>query len=439
MRFTITALLIIIVLILLPVTALFGAELYDLGSWWTAMNQGRLLFARLRNPTMDPVLKTYEIYLFDPATGVITFLQKPGEKLPLLPAAAPDGTALTYYAIIEGNDYLVTRNLDEGRSTRLRFDTGGYIEAVALDFDRDRLLTVNKRGENRQALYLISNRRGTIRRILNGARFQEIGFLANGGVQYTDLRDGRRVLGVVRPRGLEQTVLSGMVHHSRASPRGDAVLFREFDRVSMYRVNTGETVRLSDQVSADPMISPEGTTCAVFEPDALLLVNLPTGDVMYYLAAPSDPRNSLLNDFSFYTVREKSIHRIMHRDPGQQLTELYRGKGALRLLAVSRDDRFVYFQEGSGEDGEGGPPGNRVTVFDRTAGKTVVKSFPFTVEELLAPRVRVSDGSFYIRALAEVPGERVPARELYYYHLPIGALIGVSTARDAELRLYYRK
>ena len=436
MRFTVTALLIIIVLFLLPVTALFAAELYDLGCWWTAMKEGRLLFARHRNPTLDPVLKTYELYLFDPATGVITFLQKPGEKLPLLPAVSPDGTALAYYAIVEGNDYLVTRYLDEGRSIRLRFDTGGYIEAVALDYDRDRVLTANKRGEDRQALYLISNRQGTIRRILNGTRFQDIHFLANGGVQYTDLKDGRLVLGVVHPWNLKQTVLSGMTRLALASPRGDAVLFREFDRLSLYRVNSGETIRISDQVSADPLVSPEGTTCAVFEPDALLLVNLPTGDVMYYLALAADTRSSLLNDFSFYTVRGRSIHRIMHRNPGQQLAELYRGEGALRLLAVSGDDRFVYFQEGTGEGGVGT---NSVTVLDRTTGESVVKRFPFAVEEVLPLRVRASDGSFYIRALGEVPGDRVPVRELYYYSMPMGALIGVSTARDADLDLYRRK
>lgn len=435
MRFTSSTLIMSIVLFLLPVTVLFPAELYDLGSRWIAMKDGRLLFVRHRNPTLDPVLKTYEIHLFDPETGVITFLQKPGEKLPLLPAPSPDGTALTYYAMVEGTDYLITRYLDEGRSVRLRFDTGGYIEAVALDYDRDRVVTANKRGQNRQALYLISNRSGTIRRILNGTSFQEISFLSNGGVLYTDLKEGRLVLGIVQPWNLKQIVISGTVRFAGRSPRGDAVLFREFDRLSLYRVNTGETIRLSGKTAGDPLISPEGSTCAVFEQDALLLVNLPTGDVMYYLAISADPGSSLLNDLSFYTVRGRSIHRIMHRDPGRHLTELYRGQGPLRLLAVSGDDRFVYFHEGEGEAGRGG---NRITILDRTTGQSTVKSFPFTVEEVLVPRVRVSDGSFYIRSLAQVPGERLPVRELYYYSLPLAALIGVSTAEDADLGLYYR-
>ena len=90
MRFTASALIMSIVLFLLPVTVLFPAELYDLGSRWIAMKDGRLLFVRHRNPTLDPMLKTYEIHLFDPETGVITFLQKPGEKLPLLPAHTKD-------------------------------------------------------------------------------------------------------------------------------------------------------------------------------------------------------------------------------------------------------------------------------------------------------------------------------------------------------------
>jgi hypothetical protein len=385
-----------------------------------------------RNPTLDPVLKSYELYLFDPESGSITSLQKRDEQLPILPSISPSGNALTYYAIIESSDFLITRNIEEGLSIQLRFDTGGYITGTALDFDNDRVITSNKRGENRQALYLISNRAGSIRRILNGARFQEMGFLANGAVYSTDLKDERLLLSVVQPWNLKRTTLSGAVEYVLAAPGGDALLYSEFGRLSLYRVNNQETIQLTESAAGPPLTAPDGSTCAVFEEDAILLINLPTGDVMYYLSTPADPDRSSLSDLSFYTVRGSTLYTIEHRKPGHTLTELHQVDGQLRLLGVSPNDRFVYFQQGD-------PPDLRsVTILDRRSGKTSVKSFSFEVRSILVPRLRETDGSFYIRSRS-VSDDGIPVRELYYYDLSLGALLGLSTADQADLQLYYRE
>ena len=160
---------IIIIISLLPtfVTNLFCAEVYDLCYKTHLLREGKILVVRYRNPLLDPVLKTYETHLFDPRSGKITYLQKYQEHLYILPVISRDRSTLCYHSLIEGSDYLVTGNLEEGKSTRLRFDTGGYFVSLGLDYDNDTVIAVIKRGENKQALYLISNWASTIKRILN--------------------------------------------------------------------------------------------------------------------------------------------------------------------------------------------------------------------------------------------------------------------------------
>ncbi|KKL64026.1 hypothetical protein LCGC14_2169200, partial [marine sediment metagenome] len=139
-------------------TNLHSSELYDLVYTTQPLDDGKLMFLRLRNPLRDPALRTFEIYVFTPDSGKISFLQKYNEMLYLPPAVSRDKSTIVYHSIIEGNDFLVTKNIQTGKSTRLRFDTGGYFVNLGLDYDNDTVAAIIKRGENKQAVYLISNR-----------------------------------------------------------------------------------------------------------------------------------------------------------------------------------------------------------------------------------------------------------------------------------------
>ena len=184
-------------ILLFSQAALFSSDIYDLCYSTEPLGYGRLLFLRYRNPLLDPVLRSYELYLFDPVSGKLSSLQKYNEKLYILPVVSRDRTTLSYHSLIEGSDFLTTKNMELGKSIMLRFDTGGYFVSIGIDYDNDRVAAAVKRGENRQGIYLISNRASTINRIYNGMDFEEVGFLYNGNVYFVDNVEGEKILGIV--------------------------------------------------------------------------------------------------------------------------------------------------------------------------------------------------------------------------------------------------
>jgi Tol biopolymer transport system component len=404
------------------------------------------LFVRHRNPLLDPVLRTFEIHVFNPGTRKVTLLQQYGEKSYLLPVVSPDRTSVTYHSLIEGNDFLVTRNLITGKSTRLRFDTSGYFLKNALDFDNETVASVLKRGPGRQAIYIISNLEGTIRRLHNGSNFQEVGFLYNRSVYYVDRIGNRLSLGVVRSDGQGRTVVDENLEYVRKAPRGDAILYSIQNNLYLYRAYNNESIRLTEHFSSDgrlPLIADDGSACVVYDDETTLLVNIPSGDVLYYLSFMGDENGDILTRYTYYTVKDGRVFSIQYKKPGQYLRELFEEEGAMHLLAVSPDDRYVLYQL---EDRQ------ELRIYDRQTKKGFIKDFPFVIEEVIvSPFMEFSEAirAIYLITLTQADpalpgvvkteGGQVPyIRELYLYDFPGRSLSAISTSRDAEIGLYLR-
>jgi WD40 repeat protein len=445
-------LLIIIATLFSSVISLFPDQLYDLCYFGEPMKNGEFLFVRYRNPLLDPLLRTFEIHVFNPSTGKITFLQQYGEMSYLLPVVSPDRTTVTYHSLIEGNDYLVTRNIITGKSTRLRFDTSGYFLFNDLHYDNETVASVLKRGPGRQAIYIISNDLGTIRRLYTGAAFQEVGFLYNGSVYYVDHVGNRLSLGVVLSDGSLRTVVEENIEYIAKGPRGDAILFSIENDLFIYRVYNNETIRLTEHFTpgeSHPLIAEDGSACVIYDGEVTLLVNIPSGDVLYYLSFRGDDRGDILTRFSYYTVKEDQVYTIKYKKPGQVLVALFSDEGPIHLLAVSPDDRYILYRL---EDER------ELRIYDRRTGERFSKTFPFVIEEVIvSPFMEFTEAmrSIYIIALtggdtttgpkenqsstSEGKETALPVRELYLYNYPRKSLTAVSTAGDTDIRLYLRE
>ena len=414
------------------VTNLFGDQeyIYDLVYRAEPLKNGKIFFLRFRNPLLDPVLKTYEIYLFDPSTGQISFLQNPQEKLYILPVLSRDRSTMSYHSLIEGTDYMVTANLETGRSVRLRFDTGGYFVEVGIDYDNDTVAASIKRGENRQAIYLISNSRGTIRRILDGKVFRETGFLSNGNVYFVERDEHRHNLGFVNPKTKEKHIIADSVELVQKTPNGDAILYSRKGKLYLYRPYGNESLVLSenfDEETVPPLISMDGSTCAVIDKGIIYIVNIPSGDVLYYVSIDTRGLSYYLTDYTFYIVKEKKIFYIEHKKPGGSLQELYEAEDLIHLLAVSKNDRQLFYRHDDK---------TTVIIYERKKGTSDRNRFDFEVEQVIPPD---SEDGFYVITRSTGPEWKYPVRELYYYHTGAGKLLTVSTARDTYVELYRNK
>jgi hypothetical protein len=449
---TLVYLLTIIAALFSSVITLFPAQIHDLCYFGEPMKNGEFLFVRYRNPLLDPLLRTFEIYVYNPSTGKITFLQQFGEMSYLLPVVSPDRTTVTYHSLIEGNDFLVTRNVITGKATRLRFDTSGYFLFNDLHYDNERVASVLKRGPGRQAIYIISNDLGTIRRLYTGQAFQEVGFLYNGSVYYVDRVGNRLSLGVVRGDGKQRTVVEENIEYVRKGPRGDAILFSIENELFIYRVYNNETILLTEHFSMQepvPLIAEDGSACVVYDGETTLLVNIPSGDVLYYLSFRGDDRGDILTRYSYYTVKDDQVFTIKYKKPGQALLPLFGDEGPVHLLAVSPDDRYVLYRLGDAHE---------LRIYDRRTGGRFIKTFPFIIEEVIvSPFMEFSEamGSIYLITLSpgdgtagssetgapsRESGETVPpVRELYLYDYPGKSLTAISTAGDTDIRLYLRE
>jgi hypothetical protein len=467
-------LLTIIAILSLSVIPLFGEQLYDLCYFGEPLKDGKFLFVRYRNPLLDPVLRTFETYVFDPASGKILFLQQYGEMSYLLPVVSPDRTSVTYHSLIEGNDYLVTRNLITGRSTRLRFDTSGYFLFNDLHYDNETVVSVLKRGPNRQAIYIIYNDLGTIQRLHNGTDFQEVGFLYNGNVYYVDHIGNRLSLGVVQSHGQGRTVVEENVEYVRKTPRGDGILYSIENELFLYRVFNNESIRLTEHFSIEgplPLIADDGSACVVHDGETTLLINIPSGDVLYYLSFRGDRpeggspfrgdrpeggspfrgdrpeggdqgesqwespfRGDILTRYTYYAPIGSQVYSIKYKKPGQQMEVVFSDEGSIRLLAVSPDDRYLLYRLDDMRE---------LRIFDREKRETFTKTFPFVIERVIvSPFMEFSKamGSIYLITLSPSgDSEGTLLRELYQYNYRMGRLTSVSTAQDTDIRLYLRE
>jgi len=419
-----------IISLLFPfVTNLFSSELYDLCYQTELLRNGKILFTRYRNPLLDPVLRTYEIHSFDPHTGKISFLQKYQEKIYIPPVISRDKSIISYHSLIEGTDYLVTRNIEIGKSTRLRFDTGGYFVALGLDYDNDTVVSVIKRGENKQALYLISNRASTIKRILSGVKFIEAGFFYNGNPYFVEIIDNLKILGIVRGKTKGRSVIAEGVNYIQKAPNGDGIIYSQENDLYLYRVYGNESIILSrgfDSQKNLPLFSYDGSTLAVIEKNTIYIVNIPSGDIMYYLSMDTEDAAFFLTDFTFYIIKENKVFYLEHKKPGQSLQELYKSKNWIGLLSVSQNDRYLIYQNDNK---------NEIIIFDRKQKKHYRKEFSFTIQEIIPPEL---ENTCYIIARSYEPEKKLPVKELYLYNFKKERLFAISTVSNTDIRLYLR-
>ncbi len=428
----------IIAVLLMSVTPLFPDQLYDLCYFGEPMKNGEFLFVRYRNALLEPILRTYEIYVFNPSTGKITFLQQYGEKSYLLPVVSPDRSSVTYHSLIEGNDFLVTRNIIRGKSTRLRFDTSGYFLYNALHYDNETVASVLRRGVDRQAIYIIFNDLGTIKRLHSGHNFREVGFLYNRSVYYVDRIGDRLSLGVVRSDGQGRTVAAENIEYVRKAPNGEAILYSIDTDLFLYRAYNNESIKLTEHFSPDeglPLIADDGSACVVYDGDTVLVVNIPSGDVLYYLSFSGERTGDILSRYTYYTVKDNQVLAIQYKKPGQYLREVFRDEEPIRLLGVSPDDRYILYRF---EDRR------ELRIYDRNSGKIFSKTFDFIIEEVIvSPFMEFSEAIHSIYIIASSPSGDDPAstpmRELYMYNYPRRSLTAVSTAEETDIAPYLRE
>jgi WD40 repeat protein len=427
----------IIALLLMSVIPLFGEQLYDLVYFGEPMKNGEFLFVRYRNPLLEPILRTYEMYVFNPGTGKITYLQQYGEKSYLLPVVSPDRSSVTYHSLIEGNDFLVTRNIISGRSTRLRFDTSGYFLFNSLHYDNETVASVLRRGIDKQAIYVIYNDLGTIQRLYSGHRFREVGFLYNGSVYYVDHVGTRLSLGVVRSDGKGRTVVAENVEYVQKVPSGEAIFYSIGSDLFLYRVFNNESIKVSDSFSSErlPIIADDGSVCAVYDGDTLLLVNIPSGDVLYYLSYSGSGEGDMISRYTFYTVQEEGkVFAIQYKKPGQQLREVFSDEGPIQLLGVSPDDRYILYRFDDKKN---------LRIYDRDSDEIFGKTFDFSIEELIvSPFMEFEQAMRSIYLITTAPSDDSPdstlVRELYMYNFSGRSLTAISTAGETELQPYLR-
>ncbi|MBN2325028.1 MAG: WD40 repeat domain-containing protein [Spirochaetes bacterium] len=385
---------------------------------------------RYRNPLLDPVLRSYEIMLFDPVTGTLSSLHKYDEKLYILPAVSRDKTTVCYHSLIEGSDFLTTKNIEIGKSIKLRFDTGGYFVTIGVDYDNDRVAAAVKRGENRQAIYLISSRASTIRRIHNGCKFSELGFLFNGSVYYVDTVEGDRILGLVYPGdgGNERYTAAHGVDYVMKAPNGNAIIYSKGSTLYLLRAQGRQSITLSenfDTARTLPIFSPDGSTLAVFEDKIVYIINIPSGDVFYYLAMDTAGTKSELTNYQFYIAKETKLFSLQHKKPGQSLGEIHSDERGIDLLSVSPNDRFVVYRNRDKKE---------IIVYDGREHDYYRNRFDFDVEQVL---YTMPDESFYI--IGRLGGQKAPVRELYLYNFQKESISPISTAQNVDIRPYLRK
>jgi WD40 repeat protein len=421
----------IVLSVTIPVaTDLHSSELYDLCYSTKPLGDGQLMFLRLRNPTREPILRTFEIYVFTPDSGKISFLQKYNELLYLPPAVSRDKTTIVYHSIIEGNDFLVTKNIQTGKGTRLRFDTGGYFLNFGLDYDNDTVAAIIKRGENKQAVYLISNRASTIHRVLNGTNFTEIDFLNDKNIYYVDTIEGIKKMAFTNERIRNSISIAEDIDYVQKAPNGDAVIYSKGEDLYLYRSNGRKSMVLMsnfDPGSNPPVFSADGSTCAVFSKDRINLANIPSGDIMYFLSMDTEHTTSFLTDFTFFISKDSKVFQLKHKKPGQVLTELFAEDDQVRILSSSPDDRYLVYQKDNLRE---------IIIYDLKEKTKYKKELDFAIKEVI---FSLEGESFYIVTLTGGDGNQIPVQELYHYNFLEETMFAISTAKDTDVKLYLRK
>jgi Tol biopolymer transport system component len=289
---------------------------------------------------------------------------------------------------------------------------------------------VIKRGENKQAVYLISNRASTIRRILNGTNFIEIGFLDNRNIYYVEMIDGRKVLSFTNERRRSGIEIAEGVDYVQKAPNGDAILYSKGKDLYLFRVNGKESINLSNNFNREnypPIFSSDGSTLALFENDVIHIVNVSSGDILYYLSMNTENITTFLTNYTLYIAKDNKVFHLKHKKPGQSLMELYEDDSQIHILSISPDDRYLVYQKKNNHE---------VIIFDFKENKHFIKELGFMVQRVIFP---LSGDSFYVILLNDSGKDRIPVRELYLYNFKKESIFAISALTNTDIKLYLRK
>ncbi len=434
-RFKKTIIIFIFSVLLLSIAPVFASEdfIYDLCYDYYSLSRGKILFIRYKNPLLDPVLKTFELYIFDPSKSSLKYVPRYGEKIYLKPVVSPDRTTICYHSLIEGRDFLVTKNVELGRNIRLSFDTGGYFLKLAIAYDDDTVAAVIKRGENKQAIYYISNSKGLLKRLLNGKSFAKIHFLKNGDIFYLDRQGKKQISGIVN-YNRDNYIISRDTGWAKVAPDGNAIIYTEGKSLKFFRVSNRERITLIDDfkpvtkhIEESISFSKDGTALSIVTEDAIRIANIPSGDIFYYISMDLKDTNQFLTNYSFYIARGNTVFILMYKKPGQSLKKLFSENENVRLLGANPDDRYIIYQKKDKKT---------VIIYDKREGKSFERKFEFEIENVSFLTTR---NSFYIIAISYIPGLKYPVKELYLYDFIKSLLYPISIHKNTKLEPYRRR
>ena len=426
-------LLFAIILIILPAFYGYSALLYDLCSDYHALKNGKLMFLRFKNPMLDPVLRNIEIYIYNPKNSKLTFVPRYGEKIYIKPVVSHDKTTICYYSLIEGRDFLVTKDVEKSKNIRLSFDTSGYFLKLAIAYDDDTVAAVIKRGENKQAIYYISNSKGLLKRLLNGRNFENIHFLEDGSIFYTDENDNKRTAGYVNYQR-QNIIIDENVSFATPAPNGDAVIYAKDGKLVLFRLSNREKITILDnfkpstaEIKDSISFSDDGTAMAVVTKNAIRIVNIPSGDVFYYISINTTNSTYLMTNYSFYLSKDKKLFILMYKKPGQDLYKLIETDKNILILGGNPGDNFLVYQKKNKKV---------IYVYDRHNGTSLKREFNFNVNTI---SYNTKGKLFYIIATGINKTSGIPVRELYLYDFEKELLYPISTADKNDLEPYKRE
>lgn len=426
-------LILAIILILLPAFYGYSDTLYDLCYDYHALKNGKIMFLRFKNPMLDPVLRTIEIYIFYPKNSKLSFVPRYGEKIYIKPVVSHDKTTLCYHSLIEGRDFLVTKNVEKGKNTRLSFDTGGYFLKLAISNDDDTVAAVIKRGKNKQAIYYISNSKGILKRLLNGRDFEIIHFLNDGSIFYIDNSDNKRVAGYIDYQR-QNTIIDEDIDFATVTPNGDAVIYVKDGKLVFYRINNHEKITIlsgfkpnTAYVAKYIIFSDDGSALAIVTKDAIRIVNIPSGDVFYYISIDTANSTYFMTDYSFYLSKNKKLFILMYKKPAQDLYKLIESDENIHILGGDPENKFLVYQKNNKKI---------LYIFNKKTKKSIKRIFNFNIESI---SYNTDGKSFYIITTRPDIKTGIPVRELYFYDFEGELLYPISTVKNAKLKLYKRK
>lgn len=407
--------------------------LYDLCYDYYPLKNGKIMFLRYKNPMLDPVLKTLEIYIFNPKNSKLAFIPRYGEKIYLKPKVSHDKTTICYHSLIEGRDFLVTKNVEKGKNIRLSFDTGGYFLKLAVAYDDDTVAAVIKRGTNKQAIYYISNSKGLLKRLINGKNFEKIDFLANESIFYIDNINGKKIAGYVDYKR-ENTTIDDNINFAIPSPNGDTIIYVKNNNLILYRISNHEKITILDNFNSSTKIikdsikfSSDGTAMAVVTKNAIRIVNIPSGDVFYFISIDTNKSTYFMTNYSFYLSKDKKLFILMYKKPGQDLYKILETDENIRILGGNPKDNFLVYQKSNKKT---------IYIYNRLNGTNLKREFKFNIENILYD---TNETIFYIITVRINNADGIPIKELYLYDFKNELLYPVSTADNCKLEFYKRE